>query len=52
MARPNFQFKKAQKEMARKKKKEQKQQAKLDKKTITPEENPDSSQDEDKLPEA
>jgi hypothetical protein len=52
VARPNFQFKKAQKEMARKKKKEQKQKAKLDKKAITPEENPDSTQDEGELSEA
>ena len=44
MARPNFQFKKRQKELARKKKKEQKRQAKLDKKTIKPEEKPNHSQ--------
>ncbi len=49
MARPNFQFKKRQKELARKKKKEQKRQAKLDKKTIKPEEESDSSQDEGEL---
>ena len=49
MARPNFQFEKRQKELARKKKKEQKRQAKLDKKTIKPEKKPNHSQDEGEL---
>ena len=52
MARPNFQFKKRQKELAKKKKKEEKRQAKLDKKTIKSEEDPNDSQDEGKLPSA
>ena len=46
MARSNYQFKKRQKELARKKKKEQKRLRKLDKNTINSEENPDQSQDE------
>ncbi len=49
MARPNFQFQKRQKELARKKKKEQKRQTKLDKKTIKPEEEPNHSRDEGEL---
>ncbi|MCD6272660.1 MAG: hypothetical protein J7K30_07400 [Deltaproteobacteria bacterium] len=40
MAKPNFQFKKRQKELAKQKKKEQKRQAKLDKKAIKSEEEP------------
>ncbi|MEE8431929.1 MAG: hypothetical protein V3S16_11830 [Candidatus Desulfatibia sp.] len=43
MARSNYQFKKRQKELARKKKKDQKRQRKLDKNTINPAENPDQS---------
>jgi hypothetical protein len=43
LARSNYQFNKRQKELARKKKKDQKRQRKLDKKTIIPEENPDQS---------
>ena len=50
MARPNFQFEKRQKELARKKKKEQKRQAMLDKKTIKSEEDPNQSQDPGELP--
>jgi len=50
LAKPNFQFQKRQKELARQKKKEQKRQAKLNKKTIKPEENPNHSQDEGDLP--
>ena len=46
MARSNYQFKKRQKELARKKKKEQKRLRKLDKNTIISEENPDQSQNE------
>ncbi|MFO7560824.1 MAG: hypothetical protein R6X10_18505 [Desulfobacterales bacterium] len=49
MAKPNFQFKKRQKELAKKKKKEQKRQARLDKKTINSEEQLNSSQDESEL---
>ena len=46
MAKSHYQFKKRQKELTKKKKKEQKRQRKLDKKNITPEENPVQSQDE------
>jgi hypothetical protein len=41
LARSNYSFNKRQKELARKKKKEQKKQSKLDKKTIKPEEDSD-----------
>jgi len=41
LARSNYSFNKRQKELARKKKKEQKRQNKLDKKTIKPEEDSD-----------
>ena len=44
MARSNYQFKKRQKEIARKKKKDQKKQRKLDKKTIIPENDIDQSE--------
>ena len=47
MARSNHQFKKRQKELARKKKKEQKIQRKLDKNTIKSEENLNQSQNEE-----
>jgi len=47
LARSNYQFNKRQKELARKKKKEQKRQSKLDKNTIKSEENPDHSQNEE-----
>jgi hypothetical protein len=43
LARSNYQFNKRQKELAKKKKKDQKRQLKLDKKTINPGENPDQS---------
>ncbi|MEA1947672.1 MAG: hypothetical protein U9N83_10280 [Thermodesulfobacteriota bacterium] len=43
MARSNYQFNKRQKELTRKKKKEQKRQLKLDKKTMEPEKNIDQS---------
>jgi hypothetical protein len=46
LARPNHQFKKRQKELARMKKKEQKRQRKLDKNTIKSEENPNLAQNE------
>ena len=46
MARSNYQFNKRQKELTRKKKKEQKRQRKLDKKTINSEANPDQPQNE------
>ena len=46
MAKSNYQFQKRQKELARKKKKEEKRQAKLDKKTIKPHEEPNIYQDE------
>jgi hypothetical protein len=49
LAKPNFQFKKRQKELAKQKKKEQKRQAKLDKKAIKSEEEPNNSQDEGEL---
>ena len=44
MARSNYQFNKRQKELARKKKKEEKRQRKLDKNFIKSEENPNQSQ--------
>jgi len=43
LARSNYQFNKRQKELARAKKKDQKRQRKLDKKTIKPEEDIDQS---------
>lgn len=46
MARSNYSFNKRQKELARKKKKEQKRQRKLDKNTIKSEENPNPPQNE------
>jgi hypothetical protein len=46
LARSNYTFNKRQKELARKKKKEQKRQRKLDKNTIKSEETPDQSQNE------
>ena len=46
MARSNYSFNKRQKELARKKKKEQKRQRKLDKNTIKSEENPNQSKNE------
>jgi len=47
LARSNYQFNKRQKEIARKKKKEQKRQSKLDKKAMQSEETPDQSQNEE-----
>jgi len=47
LARSNYQFNKRQKEIARKKKKEEKRQRKLDKNTIKAEENPDQSLNEE-----
>ncbi len=46
MAKPNYQFEKRKKELAKIKKKEEKRQRKLDKKNIESEENPDQSADE------
>jgi hypothetical protein len=46
LARSNYSFNKRQKELARKKKKEQKIQRKLDKNNIESEENPSQLQDE------
>ena len=46
MARSNYSFNKRQKELARKKKKEQKRQRKLDKDTINSEEDPNQPQNE------
>ena len=43
MAKPNFSFKKHQKELARKKKNEEKRQRKIDKNPVQPAENPDLS---------
>ncbi|MFH2219122.1 MAG: hypothetical protein ABII68_05625 [Pseudomonadota bacterium] len=43
MAKSNYQLKKRQKELARKKKKDQKRHRKQDKDTINPEENPDQA---------
>jgi len=45
LARSNYSFEKRQKELARKKKKEQKRQRKLDKDTNIPEETSDQPQD-------
>jgi len=50
LARSNYQFNKRQKELARKKKKEQKRQRKLDKNTIKSEEDPNQSQNEGENP--
>jgi len=52
LARPNFQFKKRQKELAKKKKKAEKRQAKLDKKTVQSEEEPNDYQDEGEIQES
>ena len=41
MAKPNYQFEKRQKDIAKKKKNEEKRQRKLDKKTIQSSENPE-----------
>ena len=46
MAKSHYSFKKRQKELARKRKQEEKRQRKLDKGKLEPEENPDESQDE------
>ena len=46
MAKAKYSFKKHQKELARKLKREEKRQRKLDKDTIKPEENPANSEDE------
>jgi hypothetical protein len=46
MAKPRESFKKRKNELARKEKKDQKRQRKLDKKTIKAEENPNQSQNE------
>ena len=43
MAKPNYQFEKRQKDIAKKKKNEEKRQRKLDKKNIQSSENPDQS---------
>ncbi|MFO7553670.1 MAG: hypothetical protein R6W88_00565 [Desulfobacterales bacterium] len=48
MARSNYQFDKRQKELARKKKNEQKGHRKLDKNTIKSEESPNHSRNEEK----
>jgi len=49
LARSNYSFKKRQKELARKKKQDQKRQRKLDKDTDIPEETSEQPQDEEKL---
>jgi len=49
LARSNYSFNKRQKELARKKKKEQKRQRKLDKNTIKSEEDPNQSQNEGEI---
>ena len=46
MARSNYQFNKRQKELARKIKKEQKRQRKLDKNAMKSEENPNQAENE------
>ncbi len=43
MAKPNYQFEKRQKDIAKKKKNEEKRQRKLDKKNIQSPENPEQS---------
>ena len=50
MAKSHYSFKKRQKELARKKKQEEKRQRKLDKNSIKPEDELDESQDEVKSP--
>ena len=47
MARSNYQFNKRQKELARKEKKAQKRQRKLDKNVIEAEDTPNPAQDEE-----
>ncbi len=49
MAKPNFNFEKRQKEIARKRKNEEKRQRKLDKNTIQPAENPVQSPNEGEI---
>ena len=49
MARSNYSFKKRQKELARKKKQDQKRQRKLDKDADIPEETSEQPQDEENL---
>ena len=46
MAKPNYQFEKRKKELAKIKKKEEKRQRKLDKNKVESKENPDQSADE------
>lgn len=46
MAKPNYQFEKRQKDLAKKKKNEEKRQRKLDKKNLQSGENPDQSADQ------
>ena len=46
MAKSHYSFKKRKKELARKLKQEEKRKRRLNKDKITPEENPDQSQDE------
>ena len=43
MAKPNYQFEKRQKDIAKKKKNEEKRQRKLDKKNVQPSGNPEQS---------
>ena len=49
MAKPNFNFQKRQKEIAKKKKSEEKRQRKLDKNTTQPAENPVQSPNEGEI---
>jgi len=46
LAKPNYQFEKRQKDIAKKKKNEEKRQRKLDKKNVQSSENPEQTLDE------
>ena len=50
MARSNYKFKKRQKELARKKKKAEKRQSRLEKNTVQPDQTSSESMDEDGEP--
>ena len=48
MARPNYQYEKRMKDLAKKKKREEKRQRKLDKKNLQTKESPGQSRDDEK----
>lgn len=47
MAKPNYQYEKRMKDLAKKKKREEKRQRKLDKKNLQPKESPDQFRDDE-----